>query len=153
MYFITRVEQIIISKKTKKLLVTLSLAALILIVIFIVVPRTSVSHDKTLEASLHEQLQTASSDTFDFGDHIDYEWKEIIIFPPYTDEAYMKEKLGMRFHDPADMSLRDDLELVVVVKNDGTFAYAETATQHGYLAPQANSITPENDVIGISKPS
>ncbi|SNZ14234.1 hypothetical protein SAMN05421503_2281 [Terribacillus aidingensis] len=141
-------EQIIISKKAKKLLVMLSLAVLILIVILIIVPRISVSHDKTLEASLHEQLQTASSETFDFGDHIDYEWKEVIIFPPYTDEAYMKAKLGMRFHDPVDMSLRDDMELVVVVKDNGTFAYARAFTRYGYLQQQQDNITPENAVIG-----
>jgi hypothetical protein len=143
-------EQIMIAKKTKMLLFIPSIVVLILIVIFIIMPRMYVSHDKTLEASLNEQLQTASSDTFDFGDHIDYEWKEIIIFPPYTDEAYMKQKLGMRFHDPVDMSLRDDIELVVVVKDNGTFTYA--TNQYRNLQQQESNITPEDDVIGISEP-
>ncbi|WP_366249317.1 hypothetical protein [Terribacillus aidingensis] len=88
----------------------------------------------------------------DLGDYIEYDWKKAYIFTPYTTEVDMKKILGLTFHDPVNMSVRDDIELLVVIKEDNTFEYMSVELQYGYLQQKEEYITPQNDVIEITRP-
>lgn len=145
-------EQISISKRIKVLSVIACLAAVIGISFYMALPFLTVNHDKTLEESLNNKLKEENTNLLDLGDYINYDWKRAYSFSPYTSESYMKEKLGFRFYDPVNLSIRDDIELFVVVKEDNTFEYANVELRYGYLLQTEEYITPEHDVIEITRP-
>lgn len=145
-------ERISISRKIKILLVIFCLVAITGISVYIVLPFLSVHHDKTLEKSLNYKLKEEGTNSLDLGDYIEYDWKKAYIFTPYTTEVDMKKILGLTFHDPVNMSVRDDIELLVVIKEDNTFEYMSVELQYGYLQQKEKYITPENDVIEITRP-
>lgn len=145
-------EQIPISKRIKVLSIIACLAALIGVSVYIVLPFLSVNHDKTLEKDLNNKLKEDNIISLDLGDYINYDWKRAYSFSPYTSESYLREELGFRFYDPVNLSIRDDIELFVVVKEDNTFEYANVETRYGYLLQTGEYITPEHDVIEITRP-
>lgn len=141
-----------ISKKIKLLLVIVCLVAIIGVSVYIVLPFLSVNHDRTLEESLNNKLKEENTNSLNLGDYINYDWKRAYYFTPYTSESYMKEQLGFRFYDPVNLSIRDDIELFVVVKEDNTFEYASVELRYGYLLQKEEYVTPEHDVIEITRP-
>ncbi|MFP7494754.1 hypothetical protein SFC66_13290 [Terribacillus saccharophilus] len=86
------------------------------------------------------------------GDFITYDWEKAYLFTPYTEEEDMQTVLGPSFQDPVNMSLRDDIMLLVVVKENNTFEYAGIKLGNGYPSMEEAYLTPENDVLGISEP-
>ncbi|MFP7254627.1 hypothetical protein SFC02_10005 [Terribacillus goriensis] len=145
-------ERISISKKIKILLVIICLVAITGISVYIFLPFLSVHHDKTLEKNLNYKLKEEGTNSLDLGDYIEYDWKKAYIFTPYTTEVDMKKILGLTFHDPVNMSIRDDIELLVVIKEDDTFEYMSVDLRYGYLQQNGEYITPKNDVIEITRP-
>lgn len=138
--------------KKKIIVIFLCVLAISGIMIYVVIPYFSVKHDKKLEDSLNNILKKDQNNTIDIGDLITYDWERIYMFHPYKEEADMKDILGFKFHDPVGMALRDDIELLVVVKDDGTFEYAKVSLGYGYLMMQEEYLTPENDVVEILEP-
>lgn len=145
-------EQISILKRIKILIIIGFLAIVVGVSFYIVVPFFSVNHDKSLEESINNKLREENTTSLDLGEYIDYDWKKAYSFTPYTSENYMKEKLGFRFHDPVNMSIRDDIELFVIVKEDNTFEYANIELRYGYLLQKEDYLTPENDLVEITRP-
>jgi hypothetical protein len=145
-------EQTNISKKTKIILFIIPLAVVIGILVYFVIPYFYVHHDKSLEANLNQQLQAEKSSSFNLSDYIDYEWSNAYTFLPYTEESSMKEILGNKFHDPVGMELRDDIILMVVVKDDKTFEYAKIQIGENGIPLGDNTYTPEADVIEVTNP-
>ncbi|MEC0304406.1 hypothetical protein [Terribacillus saccharophilus] len=105
-----------------------------------------------MEDSLNNILKEDSINSIDIGNLISYDWEKAYMFTPYTEEADMKDVLGLKFHDPAGMALRDDIELLVVVKDDSSFEYAEVQLGYGYLMMEEEYLTPKNDVVKITQP-
>jgi len=60
--------------------------------------------------------------------------------------------LGKKFHDPVGISLRDDMELLVIVKEDNSFEYAGIQLGHGMIRPTETCLTPEKDEMEIIHP-
>lgn len=143
-------EQIFITNRSKALLVFICLAVVIGASLYIALPFLSVNHDMILEESLNNKLKEDNTTSLDLGEYIGYEWKRAYSFSPYTSESYMKDKLGFRFYDPVNMSIRDDIELFVVVKEDNTFEYANVELQYGYMVQKEDYLTPENSVVKIT---
>ncbi|WP_179867376.1 hypothetical protein [Terribacillus saccharophilus] len=106
-----------------------------------------------MEVSLNKLIKEDHSKTIDIGDLITYDWERAYMFHPYTEEADMKDILGLKFHDPVGMALRDDIKLFVVVKDDNTFEYVKVQLGYGYLIMgEEYYLTPENDVVEITQP-
>lgn len=143
-------EQIFITNRSKALLVFICLAVVIGVSFYIALPFLSVNHDMILEESLNNKLKEDNTTSLDLGEYIGYEWKRAYSFSPYTSESYMKDKLGFRFYDPVNMSIRDDIELFVVVKEDNTFEYANVELQYGYMVQKEDYLTPENSGVEIT---
>ncbi|VVM34505.1 MULTISPECIES: hypothetical protein [Terribacillus] len=105
-----------------------------------------------MEVSLNKLVKEEDINTINIGDLITYDWQKAYMFHPYTEEADMKDVLGLKFHDPVGMALRDDIELFVVVKDDNTFEYAKIQLGYGYLSMDEEYLTPENDLVEITQP-
>ncbi|SDC80182.1 hypothetical protein SAMN05421663_104151 [Terribacillus halophilus] len=141
-----------IVKKRKIIVIIGGILLIAGILVYVFQPYFYVKHDNNLEVSLNEKIKEAHSNSISLGDLITYNWKRAYFFHPYSDEADMKKKLGVKFHDPVDMSLRDDIELLVVVKEDGSFEYAKVKLDYGMASAKDNFLTPENDAIEITHP-
>ncbi|MFS0560225.1 hypothetical protein AB1K91_05750 [Terribacillus sp. 179-K 1B1 HS] len=137
----------------RKVIVTLGVILLFAgILIDVALPYFYVKHDTNLEVSLNEKVKEGHRDSIFLGDLITYDWKRAYFFHPYSEEADMKKTLGIKFHDPVDMSLRDDIELLVVVKEDDSFEYAKIQLDYGMASAKDDFLTPENDAIEITHP-
>ncbi|PAE07086.1 hypothetical protein CHI12_12970 [Terribacillus saccharophilus] len=138
--------------KKKVTIIIFCVLAILGILIYFAVPYFSVKHDKELEVSLNKLVKEEDINTINIGDLITYDWQKAYMFHPYTEEADMKDVLGLKFHDPVGMALRDDIELFVVVKDDNTFEYAKIQLGYGYLSMDEEYLTPENDLVEITQP-
>ncbi len=138
--------------KKKVIIIIFCVLAIVGILVYFAVPYLSVKHSKELEESLNKLIKEDNSKTIDIGDLITYDWERAYMFHPYTMEADMKDILGLKFHDPVGMALRDDVELLVVVKDDNTFEYAKIQRGNGDLSMGVEYITPKNDVVEITHP-
>lgn len=61
---------------------------------------------------------------FRLSDAADFSWDKAYIFRPYTTEEEMEQKLGMSFEHESNLEKRDDLNVIVFVKEDRVAGYA-----------------------------
>lgn len=81
----------------------------------------------------------------------DFSWEEAYIFQPYTTPEYMTEKLGFKWNNTIGMGYRDDINLIVFVKDKKVVKYIELPRKYGDFASSdiENVMTPENSIVTI----
>lgn len=78
----------------------------------------------------------------------DFTWDKALFFPPYTTQKSITEHLRIRYKDPSDMDMRDDIYLIVYLQDNKVVQYAEINCQQSdfnmggqkYLTPSDSSI-------------
>lgn len=130
---------------------------IIVILLFIVLltscTQSNVNHNKKLEGAIEGVLEDSEMKEFDLTNFTDFKWDKAYIFPPYTTQASMNRQLNDKFKDPSDMSIRDDINLIVFLQDAKVVQYAEISREHGEMALNSkDGITPSEPMIEI-KPS
>ncbi|MBS2968770.1 hypothetical protein J9317_08375 [Metabacillus sp. KIGAM252] len=84
---------------------------------------------------------------FRLSDAADFSWDQAYIFRPYTTEEEMEQQLGMPFEPDNNLEERDDLNVIVFVKEDRVAGYAEIPRSYGDFLVQEEPLTPKKDRI------
>jgi hypothetical protein len=125
------------------------LPAILLFLILLVSCSFGVRHNKDLEKSIQSTQQKDSK--VDLNELTDFAWDRAYLFPPYTDQATINEKLGFTFEDPSNIKTRDDIYLLIFVNNDKAVQYAEVTRNYGELIPKNDVITPSHAILKVER--
>ena len=106
-----------------------------------------VRHNQDLEQSI--QSAQKKDTEVDLNKLTDFKWDKAYLFPPYTDQASINEKLGFTFNDPSDIKNRDDIYLLIFVNEKKLAQYADVSRKYGELIPEEEVITPKKATLKV----
>lgn len=108
--------------------------------------------NKTLEKTISSEIQHKKTDSIKLSSETSFQWDKAYLFDPYTTQEGMNKQLGFKFKDPGSLHSRDDIQLLLFVKNDKVVQYAQISRKNGELINQKeDGYTPKDDVIKIRK--
>jgi hypothetical protein len=108
-----------------------------------------VRHNQDLEQSIQSAQKKDSK--VNLNELTDFTWDKAYLFPPYTPQATINEKLGFTFNDPSDIKNRDDIYLLIFVKEEKVVQYAEVSRKYGELIPKKEIITPSHATLKVTR--
>lgn len=112
----------------------------------------SAEQNTELEESIHSIVEDGNSEEININTLTTFEWEEAHLFHPYTPKEAMKERLGFNYRDKSNIQMRDDIFLLVFVKEDKVVQYAEINRPGVELSMEKdNYLTPSDDVISIDR--
>ena len=81
----------------------------------------------------------------------DFSWEKAYIFIPYTPKEHMTEKLGFNWKNSIGIDYRDDINLIVFVKDKTVVKYIELPRKYGDFDFKdiENEITPEDAIVTL----
>jgi len=82
----------------------------------------------------------------------DFKWDKAYLFEPYTPEEHIEKQLGVEFEDPSNISSRDDIYLMVFLKEGKVVQYAELNRQRtSFSIGEKDYLSPSEDVLKIER--
>ena len=126
----------------------ISVIFLILLESFI---QNSLQHNTKLEASILSIVKADKVDKIDIHSLTDFTWDKAFIFQPYTDQERINEQLSVRFKDPSNIDIRDDIYLLVFLNEDKVVQYAEINRQQSDFHWVHKYLTPTNSLLTIER--
>jgi hypothetical protein len=107
---------------------------------------------EALGNQLFLQIETLSQDSkpspkiLSLKDVTDFDWDEVYVFNPYTTHEEIESQLGFKWSDGdrIDLGSRDDINLLVFVKDNRVVQYLEVPRGRG------DFILSSDDVAGLS---
>ncbi len=111
-----------------------------------------VHHHVELEKSINSIVEDENNTEIIMKTLTDFDWDKGFLFTPYSSQEGIDEKLGVYFKDPSNMDWRDDIYLLVFMKDDKVVQYVEM-DRHGadFESGEQEYLTPSNDVILIER--
>ena len=80
-----------------------------------------------------------------------FDWDQAFLFTPYTPQESIDEQLKIHFKDPSNIDTRDDIYLMIFMKDDKVVQYAEINKEEAYLSMgEEGYLTPTKANIDIS---
>lgn len=114
--------------------------------------QNSVQHNTKLEESFHSVVKEENTNKIDINSLTDFTWDQAFLFPPYTVQESINEQLGVRFKDPSNMDMRDDIYLLVFLNEEKVVQYAEINRQQAdFTIGEQKYLTPANTTIKIKR--
>jgi len=82
----------------------------------------------------------------------DYDWDKDFLFTPYSTQKGINEQLGVHFKDPSNIDWRDDIYLLVFMKDNKVVQYVEMERQGAdFKLGEKEYLIPTDDVIIIER--
>ncbi|MCM3655363.1 hypothetical protein [Metabacillus litoralis] len=108
-------------------------------------------NDDLVERRMNSVFLNKDQNEVDLNALTDFSWEKAYIFPPYTTSEYMTEKLGFKWNNATGIDYRDDINLIVFVKDKKVVKYIELPRKYGDFASGdiENGITPENSIVTV----
>lgn len=109
----------------------------------------------TVEKNQDELLQRITEsiqkdNTVDFNEITSFEWDSMYIFGPYTSEQNIKDVLGINTFETYNIQYRDDIELIIFIKDQKMVFSLEYPRSLGELQYERGvKILPENAKLMI----
>nr|WP_246017790.1 hypothetical protein [Mesobacillus subterraneus] len=123
-----------------------------IVFLFLLVLAGCSQQNSDLEKSIYSIVEYPSNSQVDIGSLTDFEWDKAFLFPPYTSPEEMEEQLGRDFKDPSNIQSRDDIYLLVFVKDDKVVKYAEIDRQQAdFSIGNKEYLTPDDSVFEIER--
>lgn len=123
-----------------------------LLLLIVACSKNSFSRNTTIEQYFTTVLKQADINQIDLNTVVDFAWEKAYIFQPYTNQEYINEKLGINFKDPSQIGYRDDILLLVFVRNNNVIQYAEIDRQKTNVSiGEKEYLTPSRAVIQITR--
>lgn len=88
-----------------------------------------VQHNTELEASVSDMVKSKNQNIIHINTLTHFNWDKAFLFTPYYPEEDMKKDLGVEYNDPSGIKYRDDIYLLVFIKDDQVVQYAELPCQ------------------------
>ncbi|MCO7126030.1 hypothetical protein NIE88_09605 [Sporolactobacillus shoreicorticis] len=80
-------------------------------------------HNTQLEKNVSSLAEHRNN--IDIKSYTHFKWDRAYLFKPYTSQENINKELGFKFKDPSDIDFRDDIYLLVFVKDKKVIQYAE----------------------------
>ena len=113
--------------------------------------QNSLQHNTKLEASILSIVKADKVDKIDIHSLTDFTWDTAFIFQPYTDQEWINEQLSVRFKDPCNIDIRDDIYLLVFLNEDKVVQYAEINRQQSDFHWVQKYLTPTDALLTIER--
>lgn len=108
--------------------------------------------NRDVEKAIFEIIADQSSHEINLLQLTDFEWEHAYLFAPYTDQEQINETLGFEYNDKSQIANRDDIYLLVFVKQNKVIAYAEMDRQQAdFTAADNRALSPEHPSIIIER--
>src|SRR5699024_3743860 len=122
-----------------------------LLVTLLLLIACSAEQNTELEESINSVIEDENNQEININTLTTIEWDEAHLFAPYATKSGMEERLGIN-RDKSYIGMRDDVFLLVFVKDDKAIKNAEIKHQGSNLsAGEESYLTPSNDVIYIER--
>ncbi|MBM7602489.1 hypothetical protein JOC75_000459 [Metabacillus crassostreae] len=108
---------------------------------------SGVQQNTELEKSIYQIVEDKNNSEIRIDSLTSFNWDKAIVFPPYTSQETMNEKLGGDYKDPSGIGSRDDIYLLVFLYEDNVVQYAEIQRQRSDFS--VKELSPSNDLIKI----
>ena len=107
--------------------------------------------EKRLHSSIIMVSDNSTSKTY-LNTFDNFEWDKAFLVQPYTTQAEIEKQVGVEFNDPSNIDSRDDIYLLVFVKDGKAVQYAEIERLHTtFSLGDQVYLEPSNDVIYIER--
>lgn len=92
--------------------------------------------EQRLVKLIEKKRQTNNSVIVDFKEIAPFDWDKVYIFTPYTPAKWLEEEHGFKWNhsEVRKIEIRDDIDLIVFVKNDQVIGYVRHARSNGIYA-------------------
>lgn len=111
-----------------------------------------VHHNVELEKSINYIVEDVNNTEISIKTLTDFDWDKGFLFTPYSTQEGIDEQLGVHFNDPSNIDWRDDIYLLVFMKDDKVVQYVEIERQGAdFKLREKEYLTPSNDVIIIER--
>ncbi|ADU32240.1 hypothetical protein [Evansella cellulosilytica] len=118
----------------------------------IVYSQTTSQQNKDLEKAIYSIVENDENDVIKIAAITDFNWDKAFLFEPYTPQQHMEEKLGVKYKDRSNISMRDDIYLLVFLHEEKVVQYAEMNRQrNSFSIGNKEYLTPDNDTVYIDR--
>lgn len=106
-----------------------------------------------LEKSIDSAIGDRNNNEINIHTLTTFDWEEAHLFSPYTTNEGMEEQLGFKYKDKSNIRMRDDIFLLVFIKDNKVIQYVELDRQGSNLSidEKQSYLTPSADVIHIER--
>ncbi|MFC5602396.1 hypothetical protein [Sporosarcina koreensis] len=115
----------------------------------------NINRNNELEEVIHSFIIMVSDDSdseIHISGFIDLDWDKAFLITPYTSQEEIEKQVGVKLKDLSNISLRDDIYLLVFLNNDSVVQYAEiNRLQTSFSLGDHEYLSPANDVIYIER--
>lgn len=114
--------------------------------------QSNVQHNKDLEDSIYSIVDDKNKSEISMKSLTTFDWDKAFLFTPYSTQEAIEEELGTDFKDPSNISMRDDIYLLVFLDGDKVVQYVEIERRGSdFSIREKGHLTPSNDVISIER--
>ncbi|MBU7591170.1 hypothetical protein FVO58_01200 [Metabacillus halosaccharovorans] len=111
-----------------------------------------VHHNVELGKSIYSIVENVNNTEISINSLADFDWDKGFLITPYSTQEGIDEQLGVHFKDPSNIDWRDDIFLLVFMKDDEVVQYVEIDRQGAYFKlGEKEYLTPSDDVIIIQR--
>ena len=115
----------------------------------------SIKRNEELEKVIHSAIIMVSDDSdseIHIGGLVDLDWDKAFLITPYTSKEEIEKQVGVKLNDLSNISLRDDIYLLIFINDDEAVQYAEiNRVETSFSLGDQEYLTPENDVVYIER--
>src|SRR5699024_8878670 len=104
-----------------------------LLVTLLLLIACSAEQNTELEESINSVIEDENNQEININTLTTFEWDEAHLFAPYATKSGMEERLGFN-RDKSYIGMRDDVFLLVFVKDDKSIEYADIKHQRSILS-------------------
>ena len=113
---------------------------------------SNAQRNTALEEAAYSVIEDKDNKEFSLSELTAFDWDEAHLFSPYISRSDMEEQLGVKYRDKSNIVMRDDIFLLVFIKDDKVVHYAEIEHQGSVLSTgEEDYLTPSHDVIYIER--
>lgn len=111
--------------------------------------------NKAFERDIQSHMSMVSDDSdskISITELTDFEWDKAYLFEPYISEEEMEQEIGVNFKDQSNIYTRDDISLLLFLKNGEVVHYAELKRWEADFSIGGEAyLTPDRDLLIISR--
>ncbi|MGN7387547.1 hypothetical protein [Sporosarcina sp. SAFN-015] len=115
----------------------------------------NIKRNKELEEDVKSFIIMVSDDSdseLHLSGIVDFNWDKAFLITPYTSQEEIEKQVGVKLKDISNISLRDDIYLLIFINNDKVVQYAEiNRLQTTFSLSDQEYLTPSNDSIYIER--
>lgn len=111
-----------------------------------------ITRNTELESDIKSLISLVSDNSdseINIKDFINFDWDKAFLIEPYTSEEEIEKQIGVYFKDNSNIGSRDDIYLLIFLKDNNVVQYAEIARQQCDFSIKEEYLTPSNDLLNV----